>query len=252
MENNIRVLVVEDDPQTRSGIRDYLLSQGMDVSEASNTADALQLVKDWSPRVVVLDIVIPPRRGEEVDMHHGDGIRAARLIKEHDPDIGIVLLSSYPYYRPEVLELAGRGYGGLVYLFKGERPPDELRNAIQHALEGRLVFDPQVSRGGVRRPDDTSRSLTEQEREQVEYAVSQMGELTEREWDVIELVAASRTNAGIAKDLHITPSSVQTHLNHIYAKVGLGESEEGALLDKRALLAKTCTIYRSRHVRERR
>ncbi len=248
----IRVLVVEDHAQTRAGIRDYLLSQGMEVNEASNTADALKLLEQWQPQVVVLDIVIPPRHGEKANLHHGDGIRAAELIKAYDAEIGIVLLSNHPYYRPEVLELAGQGYGGLVYLFKGESPAHELRNAIQQALEGRLVFDPQVSRSGGRRANDTSRSLTEQEREIVEYAVGQMGELTEREWQVVELVAAARTNAGIAKGLHIAPSSVQTHLSNIYGKVGLGDSEAGALLDKRALLAKAYMVYRSKRVRGRR
>lgn len=247
----IRVLVVEDHAQTRAGIRDYLLSQGMEVNEASNTADALKLLEKWKPQVVVLDIVIPPRHGEKANLHHGDGIRAAQLIKAYDAEIGIVLLSNHPYYRPEVLDLAGQGYGGLVYLFKGESPANELRNAIQQALEGRLVFDPQVSRSGGRRANDTSRSLTEQEREIVEYAVSQMAELTEREWQVVELVAAARTNAGIAKGLHIAPSSVQTHLSNIYGKAGLGDSEAGALLDKRALLAKAYMVYRSKRVRGR-
>jgi DNA-binding NarL/FixJ family response regulator len=99
------------------------------------------------------------------------------------------------------------------------------------------------------RPNGVSRSLTEQEREKVEYSVSQMGELTEREWEIVEQVAAARTNAGIAKQLHIAPSSVQTHLSHIYAKVGLGEGRDLAMLDKRALLVKAYSIFRSRHVR---
>lgn len=243
-----RVLVVEDHAQTRFGVRDYLLSQGFGVKEASNTADAMRLVAEWQPDVVVLDIVIPPRAGEEVDLHHGDGIRAARLIKAHDPQIGIVLLSSHPYYRPEVLDLAGQGYGGLVYQFKGERPADELKTAVRQALEGQIVFDSQVGAGGARHPDAVSHSLTEAEREHVEYAVNQLETLTQREWDVVQAVAAARTNAGIAKDLHITASSVQTHLSHIYAKVGLGPQKRGALLDKRALLTKAYEIYRSRHV----
>ncbi len=245
----VRVLVVDDHSQTRAGVRDYLASQGMVVREASNTADAMQLVIEWKPDVVVLDIVIPPRQGEKVSLHHGDGIRAAQLIKARDPEIGIVLLSSHPYYRPEVLDLASRGYGGLVYLFKGEGPADELKHAIQQAIEGRLVFDPQVSRSGAHRPNDVSRSLTDRERAKVEYIVKQLGNLTGREWEIVERVAAARTNAGIATELHIAPSSVQTHLTNIYSKVGLGESEEGAVLDKRALLAKSYLVHRSRHVR---
>jgi DNA-binding NarL/FixJ family response regulator len=249
--SSIRVLIVEDDALTRAGIRDYLLSQRMDVSEASSTADALQLVEQWSPHVVVLDIVIPPRCGENVDLNRGDGIRAARLIKERDPDIGIVLLSSYPIYRPEVLDLAAQGYGGLAYLFKGERTPSELRSAIQHVSRGGLVFAPQVGQNEGCSPDETSHSLTDLERDKVDYAVSQMSELTEREWEIVELVAASRTNAGISKALHIMPSSVQSHLSHIYAKVISSENAKGALLDKRALLTKAYRIHRNRHGQDR-
>lgn len=243
-DNLTRILVVEDHPQTRAGIRDYLAGQGMIVREASNTADAMQLIHEWRPQAVVLDIVIPPRSGAEVDLQHGDGIRAARLIKKHDPNTGVVLLSNHPYYRPELLELAGHGYGGLVYLFKGENPAHELRDAIRDAMHGRIVFDPQTSRSQSHRPDDVSRSLTAQEREKIEYAVSQMPELTQREIDVLAQAAASRTNGGIAKSLHITPDAVQAHLSHIYAKVGLSQSE--GILNKRILLAKAYAIDRSR------
>lgn len=245
----VRVLVVEDQYQTRAGIRDYLLDQGMEVNEASNTADALELVETFNPHAVVLDIVIPARYGEKVNLHHGDGIRAARLIKEHDPEIGIVLLSSHPYYRPEVLELATQGYGGLVYLFKGEGPAHELRKAIEDAVEGRFAFDPQVGRTGAPRPNSVTKSLTDQEKQKVEYVVSQLNELTNREWDILKLVAAARTNAGIAKELFIDPTTVQSHLSKIYSKTGLGEGDDLVFLDKRALLTKAYLIFRSRHVR---
>jgi DNA-binding NarL/FixJ family response regulator len=245
-----RVLVVEDYAQTRAGVRDYLLSQGMEVNEASNTADALRLVHEWGPDVVVLDIVIPPRRGEKVDLHHGDGIRAAQLIKAHNPEIGIVFLSNHPYYQPEVLELYRHG-GGLVYLFKGEHPPARLKNAIHDALAKRLVIDPELS-ADQHRPNGTSRSLTEQERDLVENAVRHLNELTEREWEILERVAAARTNAAIAQELHIQPYTVQTHLTRIYDKAGLGAGADLAVLDKRTLLIKAYMIFRSRHVRDRR
>lgn len=242
-----RILVVEDYAQTRAGVRDYLLSQGMEVSEASNTADALKLVHEWHPNVVVLDIVIPPRRGEKVDLHHGDGIRAAQLIKAHNPEIGIVFLSNHPYYQPEVLELYRYG-GGLVFLFKGEHPPSRLMNAIHDALANRLVIDPELSED-QHRPNGTSRTLTEQERVLVEHAVSHLSELTEREWEILEQVAAARTNAAIAQELHIQPYTVQTHLTRIYDKAGLSSGEDLAVLDKRTLLIKAYMIFRSRHVR---
>lgn len=245
----IRVLVVEDHAQTRAGIRDYLIDQGMEVREASNTADALGCVGDWEPQVVVLDIVIPAHAGEKVNLHQGEGVRVAQFIKEGYPEIGIVLLSNHPYYRPEFLELAGQGYGGLAYLFKGEGRADELREAILQVKEGGVLLDPQISHAGERRQDAVGVSLSELERSKAEYALSQMEYLTGREWEVLGQVAQSRTNAGIAKELFIAPITVQTHLSNIYSKLGLGEGEELALLDKRALLGKIYTIYRSKHGR---
>lgn len=132
-----RVLVVEDDAIQRAGIRDYLLRQSMDVNEASNTADALQLVEEWAPDVVVLDIAIPPRHGEEVNIRDTEGIRLAQRIKEQDPQIGIVLCSNYPYHRTEVLELVGqKDYKGFVYLFKAGTPPRGYLDAIYQAKAG--------------------------------------------------------------------------------------------------------------------
>lgn len=247
----IRVLVVEDHAQTRAGIRDYLIDQGMEVRVVSNTADALDCVADWEPEVVVLDIVIPPHAGEKVNLHQGEGVRVAEFIKTRYPEIGIVLLSNHPYYRPEFLDLAGQGYGGLAYLFKGEGSADELREAILQVKEGSVLLDPQISQAGDRRPGGNHASLTELERSKSEYALSQMGELTEREWEVLQQVAQSRTNAGIAKELFIAPITVQTHLSNIYSKLGLAEGEALALLDKRALLGKIYTIHRSKHGRRR-
>jgi two-component system, NarL family, response regulator len=240
----VRVLIVDDHAQTRAGVRDYLLAQSFVVREASNTADGLQLVQTWQPHVVVLDIVLPPRHGEPVNLVQGDGVRAARLIKEYDAHIGIVMLSAHPYYQSELLALVQEGYGGLVYLFKGESPAHELRQAIHDALDGRIAFDPQVSRSPRQQPTPLSHTLTDQERERVEFTVAQMTLLTERELEVVSHAAASKTNGGIAKALFITPNAVQTHLRNIYAKVGLGHTDR--LLDKRSLLAKAYAIYRSR------
>jgi DNA-binding NarL/FixJ family response regulator len=251
--SRIRVLVVEDDAIQLAGIRDYLLRQGMDVSEASNTADALPLVEEWAPDVVVLDIAIPPRHGEEVDIRDMEGIRLAQRIKEQDPQIGIVLCSNYPYHRTEVLDLVGhKGYKGFVYLFKAGTPPRGYRDAIHQAKKGSLILDPVVSEGTTYGPDVISRLLTEEEREKVEYAVSQMDLLTEGEEKVVELVAESRTTKGIAEKLCISTNTVDTHLRKTYQKLGLTEGEIGDLLQQRLLLVKAYIIYRSRRVRQRR
>lgn len=243
-EETIRVLVVEDHAQTREGICDYLRQQGMFVNEAANTSDGLHLVGEWQPQVVVLDIVLPQRRGATVGFSQGNGVDAARQIKEHDPTIGIVFLSAHPHFRSDVLELAKEGYAGIIYLFKGEQPAHELRDAIYAARDGRFALDRKISRTSDPAPAVLSHSLTIQEEEKIEFAVAQFNLLTKRELEVVSHLVSSLTNAGIAQALVITPNAVQTHLRNVYAKVGLGDKDE--LLNKRSLLAKAYIIYQNR------
>ena len=243
-EETIRVLVVEDHAQTRDGICDYLRQQGMIVNEAGNTGDGLLLVQEWRPHVVVLDIVLPQRRGATAPFNQGNGIAAARQIKAHDSSVGIVFLSAHPHFRTNVLELAKEGYAGIVYLFKGEQPAHELRDAIYAARDGRFALDPKISRTSDPAPAALSHALTTQEEEKIEFAVAQFNLLTERELEVVSHLVGSLTNAGIAQALVITPNAVQTHLRNVYAKVGLGDKDE--LLDKRSLLAKAYIVYQNR------
>lgn len=243
-EETIRVLVVEDHAQTRDGICDYLRQQGMIVNEAGNTGDGLLLVQEWQPHVVVLDIVLPQRRGATAPFNQGNGIEAARQIKAHNSGIGIVFLSAHPHFRADVLELAKEGYAGIVYLFKGEQPAHELRDAIYAARDGRFILDRKISRTSVPAPAALSHSLTSEEEEKIEFAVAQFNLLTERELEVVNYLVGSLTNAGIAQALVITPNAVQTHLRNVYAKVGLGDKDE--LLDKRSLLAKAYIVYQNR------
>jgi len=241
-EGPLKVLVVEDHPLTRKGICDYLMGQGMLVYEASNTADALICVQEWRPQVVILDLVIPPYSGQSVNWREGDGLRAARLMKQMQRDIGIVFLSSFVFYGTEVLDLVKLGYGGVAFLFKGEGPAHELSEAIERVRKGQVWLTPYVSQELTARVTEAGHFLSTEERDIVLYSVSQLGQLTEREWEVVQQVAAAHSNAGIANQLNITPNAVTAHLQTIYDKLGLKQIDRG--LDKRHILIKAYELYR--------
>ncbi len=242
VEEPLRVLVVEDHPLTRKGICDYLTGQGMLVCEASNTADALNCLREWRPQIAILDMVIPPHPGHSVNWREGDGLRAARLMKQAQRDIGIVFLSSFIFYGAEVLDLVKLGYGGVAFLFKGEGPAHELSEAIERVHKGQVWLTPYVSQELTARVSEVGHFLTTEEHDIILYSVSQMGQLTEREWEVVRQVAAAHSNAGIANQLHITPNAVTAHLQTIYDKVGLKQIDRS--LDKRHILIKAYELYR--------
>ncbi len=239
-----RILLVEDDALTQAGIRDFLLRQGLEVQSAANTSDALAIVSQWQPDVVVLDIALPLQEGDNADIHQGYGIDVARQIKASTPKTGIVFFSSHPYFRDEALDLSGQGEGGIVYLLKGAHHPSKLLEAIELAQTGHLILDPQVNRGQSIKLAEPDTFLTEQEREKVERAAKLMVNLTKRELEIVHWVAASRTIAGIAQELYIQPSTVQSTMRQTYSKVGLSEGESETLLSKRALLVKAYHLFR--------
>jgi DNA-binding NarL/FixJ family response regulator len=211
----------------------------MEIVEAATVQEALQILETWQPQALVLDLLLPRQEGDELNLHEAHGFEIARQIKAQAPQTGLVLYSNYPTFRPEALELLAQGYGGVAYLFKGSTAPRDLCEAIRQVVAGQIIFDPQISQGAKLRTNARLHppSLGEQERTLVEYAATQLGTLTPREREILAEVATSKTNAGIALALHITPNAVQTHLRNIYAKLGLNEVSEA--FDRRALLAKT-------------
>ena len=235
-----RVLVVEDQPLNMTGISAYLANQGMEIREAVNGSQALQVVREWEPHAVVLDIAIPGHSGEDVNIYEATGIQIARQIKSHRAEIGIVLYTNYPgYYRSDMMQMLSQGYQGLAYLFKSSRPQD-LRDMIYRVIDGWVGVDPHT--GGDQFPaSDIGRTLTEQESDLIQNVLHYMHELTEREMEVVKWVASARRNIGIAKELQISENTVERTLNSVFEKVGLKEIDP--LFDKRALLGKAYLIF---------
>ncbi len=197
----LRVILAEDHYLVREGLAG-LLASAPDVVVVEAVADAdrlLAAVAEHRPDAVLTDIRMPPDHGT-------DGIRAALRIRREHPETGVVVLSQHleeGYAR----ELFAEGSAGLGYLLKervGRR--DEVVDALRRTARGesvldRGVVDLLVGRAG-RRPLD---------------------ELSDRERDVLALMAEGFTNRTIADRLHLSLSSVEKHVSAIFTKLDLGE-----------------------------
>ncbi|MEU4364292.1 response regulator transcription factor [Promicromonospora sp. NPDC023987] len=193
----MRVMLAEDSTLLREGIRSLLTDEGHDVVAAYGSADGLlaRLAAE-RPDVVVLDVRMPPT-------HTDEGVRAAVEIRERWPEVGILVLSQY-VEREFTQVLLGDDARAVGYLLKDRvMGVDDFLDALGRVQAGGLVLDPDVVRQLFR---DTSHAL---------------GVLTEREREVLSLMAEGRTNAGIAAALYVSTSAVEKHSNAIFDKLGL-------------------------------
>ncbi len=216
----IRVVLAEDNLLVREGVRRLLETRKdatIEVVASCADLDALlEAVETMQPDVVVTDIRMPPTQTEE-------GLQiAARLRKSH-PQIGVVLLSQFdaPVYARALLE---EGSAGRAYLLK-ERvsDPEQLVGAIREVARGGSVIDPKVVETlvaalGAVTPEAEPAATAEQR-----AATSAKGglaePLTERELEVLRLVADGDSNQDIARKLVVSLATVKTHINHIFGKL---------------------------------
>jgi DNA-binding NarL/FixJ family response regulator len=198
----VRVMLAEDSALLREGIRSLLTDEGHDVVAAYGSAEGLmKRLEAERPDVVVLDVRMPPT-------HTNEGVQAAVRIREHWPEVGILVLSQY-VEREFTRVLLGDDARAVGYLLKDRvMGVDNFLDALERVRAGGLVLDPDVVRQLFR---DTSHAL---------------GGLTEREREVLGLMAEGRTNAGIASALYVSMSAVEKHSNAIFDKLGL-LAEEG-------------------------
>lgn len=200
----IRLVVADDDLLVREGVLALLATQpDLDVVAHADDYDSLlDAVAREQPDVVLTDVRMPPTSSDE-------GIRAARLIAERHPGIGVVVLSQYlePRYAIDLLE---RGSEGRGYLLK-ERVSDvdQLAGAVRDVAAGRSCVDPKVVDRLVaaRRADESS-----------------LRWLTPRETEVLSVIAQGKDNPAVAEALGISIRSVEKHINAIFAKLGLSEA----------------------------
>jgi DNA-binding NarL/FixJ family response regulator len=199
----LRLVLADDHYLVREGTRRLLEAQpDIEVVAACGDLDSLlAAVESELPDVVVTDIRMPPTGSDE-------GIRAAELLRETHPQIGVVVLSQYadPRYALPLLE---HGTERRAYLLK-ERVDDveQLVGAIRAVAEGGSVVDPKVVEALVAENARAERSP--------------LHDLTPREHDVLREMASGKNNAAIAATLFLTERSVEKVIHSIFLKLGLG------------------------------
>lgn len=197
----VRVVLADDSFIVREGLRMLLEAAGHDVvGVAGDPAGLLDAVAATKPTVVITDIRMPPSQTDE-------GIQAARRIRADFPQVGVIVLSQYaePGY---ALRLFEDGSGGLAYLLK-ERVAhlDELEAAIDAVQRGESRVDSKVIDTLVR--------------DRLRAEESRLSGLTEREMEVLALLAMGRSNAAIAQTVFLSERGVEKNINAIFSKLGL-------------------------------
>src|SRR5437588_10570573 len=213
----LRVALADDSYLMREALSQLLagLPELELTAVCEDTYSLLEAVDRDSPDVVVTDVRMPPFRDQE-------GIRLATGLHDTHPRIGVVVLSQYA--EPEMaLELFASGSEGRAYLLK-ERVGDrsELVAAIQAVADGRSVVDPKI----------VDLLIVERRR----ATASPLDELTAREREVLAEVATGKSNAAIASQLFLTKRAVEKHINAIFMKLNLRESEDTSRRVKAALI----------------
>jgi DNA-binding NarL/FixJ family response regulator len=213
----LRVVVGEDTAVVREGIV-RMLGRSDDIEVVATAADAATLrasIAEHRPDVLLTDIRMPPTGTDE-------GIRIAVELRQSSPDVAVVVLSQHvePTYAITLLE---GGSAGRAYLLKDRlRDSTALTHAIREVAAGGSLVDPLVV-------DQLVAARTQREG-------SPLRELTDREGEILAMIAEGRSNAAIAETLVVTKRAVERHINAIFLKLGLRDSEDVSRRVKAALL----------------
>ena len=199
----MRVVIAEDSVLLREGLTRLLTEASHEVAAvAGDGEEFLRAVGEHTPDVVVVDVRMPPTFTDE-------GLRAALVVRDRWPKVGVLVLSQWVEERYATELISGRPHG-VGYLLK-DRVADvaEFLDALRRVAAGGTALDPEVvAQLLVRRGDP-------------------LDNLTDRERDVLALMAEGRSNAEIAATLVITDSAVSKHINSIFAKLGLYPHDAG-------------------------
>lgn len=216
----IRVLLVDDDPLVRAGLR-LMLGAAPDleiVGEAGDGADVLDAVARLAPAVVLMDIRMPLL----------DGVAATAALTRLGTDAPAVLVLTT--FGADATVVAALRAGAVGYLLK-DTPPAQIVEAVRRVAEGEPAFSPQVTRSLVAlATTDPDRGGGPAAGDARTTAREQLGALTPREREVAAAVAHGLSNAEIATALHLSTSSVKVHLSSALAKLGLANRVQLAIL----------------------
>jgi DNA-binding NarL/FixJ family response regulator len=195
----MRVVIADDSGIVRQGLARLLTDEGIDVvSDVDNAEDLITEVSRLEPDVAIVDIRMPPT-------HTNEGLVAADRIRADWPTIGVLILSQHVEAQ-YALRLVQTGSGGVGYLLK-DRVLDagQLAGAVERIANGESVIDPELVKDLIDGSGQTSG----------------LSSLTEREVDVLELMAEGLSDRGIADRLFVSGKTVETHVRHILTKLDL-------------------------------
>jgi len=200
----VRVVIADDEALLREGLARLLSDAGVDVVGAVATAaELLHRVELTRPEVAIVDIRMPPT-------HTDEGLVAAGEIRESHPATGVLVLSHHleSRYAMRLLEEHPERSG---YLLK-ERVSDVavLVDALRRIDDGECVLDPTIVARLVRRSREPGR----------------LDDLTDREREVLSLIAEGHSNDGICQALFLSPKTVETHVRHIFMKLDLAQTSD--------------------------
>jgi DNA-binding NarL/FixJ family response regulator len=207
----MRVVIADDAPLIREGIATLLAEHDVEVVQQVDNADALLAsVREVRPDVALIDIRMPPTYTDE-------GLRAAREIRARYPDIAVLVLSQHlePEYALRLVEEKPAGAGYLLKERLGR--VEQLLDAIERVAAGECVVDRSVVDELLARP----------------RRADPLEGLTQREREILALMAEGRSNQGICQALWLSPKTVETHIRGAFTKLGIREAPE----DNRRVLA---------------
>ena len=207
MSEKITVLLVDDHKVVRQGVRAFLQAQAdiAVVAEADSGETAVTLAAEHAPDVVLMDLVMPGM----------DGVAATRAVKAQSPRTQIIMLTSY--HQDEHIFPAIRA-GALSYLLK-DIEPAALADAVRQAAQGEAVLHPRVAARVVQELHGSRQETT-----------NIFTELSDRELEVLRLIADGANNSSIAEQLVISEKTVKSHVSNILSKLHLADRTQAAVL----------------------
>jgi NarL family two-component system response regulator LiaR len=206
MTQSITVLIVDDHAVVRGGVRGYLETQP-DISiagEAASGEEAVRLAADQVPDVVLMDLVMPGM----------DGVEATRRVRQVSPRSQVVVLTSY---HDDVHIFPAIKAGALSYLLK-DVGPEELAEAVRAAARGEAMLHPHVATRVMQQLRGSRREVP-----------NPFAELTDRELEVLRLVAEGLSNAQIAERLVLSEKTVKGYVSNILSKLYLADRTQAAV-----------------------
>jgi DNA-binding NarL/FixJ family response regulator len=199
----IRVLIADDQRVVREGLGTLLgLLDGVEVvGTAANGDEVVALADEVRPDVVLMDLRMPGC----------DGVEATRRLRAHDPDVKVLMLTTYADDRSvmDALRAGARGY------LTKDAGAEEIRGALLQVTSGRAAIDPAVQHHLIDAISDGSSAGGQGE------ILRLPDGLTAREAEVLQLIADGLSNAEIAAELVVNEATVKSHINHLFAKTGV-------------------------------